>query len=713
MKYLFNDIYTIVFWTIIVLFSKIYSEKITINILMKQPDMPESINAEKWEENYNTLINNFLSEEYKNNNTGGDSIEVLFSFYKYRPVNEVKSSEYLNFIQDGIEAWMNSKYDMAIIDDRILFSDDALIESLYVIDNLYTRIPTKDYILNLSDYIEQKDIEHHVSNIRKHTYFKEDLYALPYERDFDLLYFNMENEISKTIIESMKFITWDDLLVLMKEKSWNSLNIALGDEDDQLNFFFEYINSKFNLSLETTQDYYNQLYNDKKSKEILNSFRDFSLSMTSNNLNRTLSVSLDNAYRAFLNNDALFFKGKASHYHFINNLNSINISLPPKYYSAVTEKYLVLNKYSKVNPKLLVDIALKLTSLKMQLLRANYFGSIPTFDISPKNSNTNIKSFCDKYSEICDTLERIHPIYLKDIFKSEYSVPFFETRFLLPSFIRRFLRNNDIESLQFALKSIKELITTNLGIYDSYIYIIVLIYVIFSFFIIAMTYKYRNHPYLKVISPMFCILMIIGFIMNMLSLILLFLPPYSITKCKISILYETLNPSLIYIPIFAVTYRLYRVFKSQTVYTRSLTNKNLYIAITFVFLIVIIYKIILMFTNQFYYISYGSIGDYRYPQCFYDGYELHDSIDEFFFISIIITIIYMIIKINKISKKYGELNYIYIIFSLTIINNFVARKIITSKSKDFALYYLLLTILDTTACFICVYYLVGSRLYFI
>lgn len=81
-------IYLIIITNII---SKIYSEKTIIQILLKQPDMPFMKNAEVWEENYQNLINQFLSERYQNKLMKHE-VEVNFNFYPYLTVNEDHSS---------------------------------------------------------------------------------------------------------------------------------------------------------------------------------------------------------------------------------------------------------------------------------------------------------------------------------------------------------------------------------------------------------------------------------------------------------------------------------------------------------------------------------------------------------------------------------------------------------------------------------------------
>ncbi|KAL6602461.1 hypothetical protein LY90DRAFT_499394 [Neocallimastix californiae] len=223
MKYIHKDIYTILL--ILIVFSlKIYSEKTTIQILMKQSEVPKNIDTKNFEENYNAVINSFLLEEYKNNTTIND-IEVSFTFYKDNSegTNNNGGSTYLNFIKDNIQAWTESKYDMAILDDRYLFNEESLIESIDIKEYFYTGMPTVNHFLNLSLYIDNKDIEHHSSDSLYHSHFKDDLYALPYEKDFDLLYFNSENGKSINITSPRRTpkITMIDFIMMINLKTYS------------------------------------------------------------------------------------------------------------------------------------------------------------------------------------------------------------------------------------------------------------------------------------------------------------------------------------------------------------------------------------------------------------------------------------------------------------------------------------------------------------
>eukprot|EP00833_Pecoramyces_ruminatium_P003585 jgi/Orpsp1_1/1177617/evm.model.c7180000062159.1 len=742
---------------------------------MRQPNLPNTLDIEKWKDDYKSIINNSLENE--------NEVEILFTFYNSES-SDKNLSEYINFFKDNINDWINSKYDMAILDDRMLFSDEALIESDIVKQFMNSRKATFNGLLNLSSYVEKNEIDHHDSEFLNHSYFNEELYALPYERDFDLIYFDNSNEQFKNITNLMDTLTWDDLLLLINNNSMNQLKIALNDEDELLNFFFEYINSKFDMSKEETKNYYEEFYNGNYDN-LLNSFRSFVMSYTSENLNSTLSLNLSEAYSLYSNKETFLFKGKASHYSLLdnddnnnnaqinkfkndyinnatktitnttannninnninnktsfntittkaintktiatNNNNNINNNknnnkitntnitvLPPKNYSAITEKFLVLNRYSEVDPEVLVKVALNLTSLKMQILRATCFGTIPTFDFKKMKSNINIKGYCEKNTDICNNFNNIKSIYLKDILSSKLSPPFFETRIFLPVIMKSYLNNDDMESLQLTFKNIPNLVTNSMGIYGVLSYVIIIVYIILSTITMYLTYKYREHPYLKVTSPIFCIFMILGFMTNILSIIII-LPPYASIKCRFSMMNDFLNICFTYIPIFAITYRIYYIFKSNTLYINLLFRKNISYIYSIGFFVILIYKFILFIYNDFYYISIGYINQSRFPQCFYENHEIYNKFDNLILIIIVLSIVYMIIKIKRISTKYSYINYIYIILSLNLIKYLFGKKAFYTKSKNFSFHFLLFTLIFAAIYLFCIYLLVGLRLIFI
>ncbi|OUM65769.1 hypothetical protein PIROE2DRAFT_7185 [Piromyces sp. E2] len=128
-----------------------------------------------------------------------NEVEVVFNFYPYFPVNELYSSEYLYLFTNCIEYWTNSTFDLAVVDDRMLFAEYGLMETYAIGTYLQTKHPTEEYLLDMTDYVNNNDLKHHDSEILKHTYHEKHIYALPWEKDFDLLYFNEADETENII----------------------------------------------------------------------------------------------------------------------------------------------------------------------------------------------------------------------------------------------------------------------------------------------------------------------------------------------------------------------------------------------------------------------------------------------------------------------------------------------------------------------------------
>jgi len=386
--------------------------------------------------------------------------------------------------------------------------------------------------------------------------------------------------------------------------------------------------------------------------------------------------------------------------------------LPPKKSSVITERYLAINKFSNIDKKILIDVARILTSKEMQLLRATKFGSVPALDLTRK-SDYDINSYCEEKYEICYSLEKMTRIRLKEIFKTKYQTPFFEVRLLLPSVIRNNLINGTVENITKGFINIKELNTTTMGIYFYLCYIVVSIFSLISLKYVYQTFKYRNHPYIKAVSPHFCNLMNIGFIMSMISL-LMFLPPYSILKSKISYLYDMINISLIVIPMVFVTYRIYYIFKSESIVNRVFSNKRLSICIIIPLLIIIAFKIYIIIQKEFYYIPFGLLNENpRFPQYYFEDFRFFDDMDGYFILVLYIVIIIMIILTGKITKKFGNFSYIYAIAFKTIIDYFAGRILVRIRGDHFKELFFAYLVFYNIICFLCIYILVGSRIRYI
>ena len=343
-----------------------------------------------------------------------------------------------------------------------------------------------------------------------------------------------------------------------------------------------------------------------------------------------------------------FFKAKASNNLLIKSLNNntdIPLTLPPKYQSVTTYKYLVASKFSKIEPEILAKVVLILTSKEAQLLRADNFGSIPTFDFTKKDSD--LQNYCNKNQIICNAMEKMKKIYLRDIFKSDTMVPFFEIECLVPVRIKNYVLNNNYEYIKATFVNMNEFITDHLGLYGVLSMILIILTILFFVFIIFMTYKLRNHPYIKVISPIFCILILIGCILNLIKT-MKYVPPYSEMKIKVFLMIGTIGTNLIYIPMFGVTYRIFLIFNNQSLKSSSISNKRLLIGVISIMSISVIYNLIIVLIKRFYYVSIGDVNNPRIPLGRYEDYYPLNQIYQGYLMFIVCIIYYILFKFNHL-----------------------------------------------------------------
>eukprot|EP00833_Pecoramyces_ruminatium_P014270 jgi/Orpsp1_1/1188302/evm.model.d7180000063756.2 len=711
------------------------AEKTTIKILTKSPDMPETLNAEVWEENYNKLINEYFTEK-----TPFKDVEILFDFYEYEPVNNSRSSIFFDYIQDVTAFLEEGEYDMLLLDDKMLFIEESFMETdwIFYYHNEHRKLTT-EFFMDLSSYTKDQDLSFNNKKLLNHARKDGGLYALPYDMDFDVLYYKDDNAIAKNMASKMESIYWDDVVHELLPS--NPLKISLGDDNDLLNLFSEYTVSHYDI--DGDPEFYKMFYNET-ADEFYKSFREF-IYTYAGNYNDTLGISLDDAYGFFMNGTSTFFKGKASHYSLLttttttnnnndnngngngnmntsntdnittnnnantdantnakanantnanpnantntnandnantnakintkssnnvnsntngnangnakrdielnptvnnNDINNINkpvnsqvqLCLPPKHISAFTGNYLAVNNYSTLDKKLLVDVAVFLTSKDMQVFRAVNFGKVPSFDMSKKTTDKDIENYCLFQADICNAVESMKDLDIKKVFKSKYSVPFYEVEVILPVKIRKSLIiNNDLESIKFNFENMHELLTEHLGIYGTIAYVFTIAMAILFFVIIYLVYKNRNHPYLKVISPMFCIIILFGCTLNMFKGFQN-LPPFFEMKPKIILIYEAFCINMIFVPMFAVTFRIYRIFKSETIITRALTNKRLGVITVLLMSVGIIFRCYIVYKDEFYYLPFGSINQPRYPEATYKGNEKFDQIYQTYLYTIV------------------------------------------------------------------------------
>eukprot|EP00833_Pecoramyces_ruminatium_P010981 jgi/Orpsp1_1/1185013/evm.model.c7180000091959.1 len=468
--YIFNIIYTSFYIYCLLnlskgVFAEEEDERTEIKIFIRQPDMPYIYDTYEWSIYYNELMNKKFDEMVERDGISIlKNVDLNFTFYEYEPMTSSYPAYYL-FIDDLVYYWIDDpSYDLFVFDDRLLFSEFSFMESDYVESYFRDRKFSVNYLVNLSEYINKDDLKFNHPRILddgiSDDFGKRELYGLPYEMDFEVLYYFNDDDKANAIVKDMKNLTWDDVWKKI-ESSNDRLKVALGDDNDMFSFFIEYTNGKYNMTKEYDKYFYNMLYNDT-AESIFTSFRQLIENFSDEGIKNTILTIQDDAYDQFMIRNTTFFKGKASHHYIFDNdeenRSKISMTLPPKYLSTVIEKYLTISKLSNIDTKVLVEAAKILTSKEMQLFKAEHFGSIPTFDISKKNEDNDIKSFCQSQSTICDWIEKMKRIVLKDFFKSRYSSPLFEIELTLsPRFKKHYLMNNDISTMIFVFKNMHEL----------------------------------------------------------------------------------------------------------------------------------------------------------------------------------------------------------------------------------------------------------------
>ncbi|OUM60614.1 hypothetical protein PIROE2DRAFT_13594, partial [Piromyces sp. E2] len=337
---------------------------------MKYPDDPMIEDMIEWGNEYEYLINNYFSENVKNISIFND-VTISFEFYegKLYSYNNINYINTYNFI---FNSTILGEYDLMIIDDSFLFNEVALMECYYF-EYYFDRKFSENNYMDLSKYINKESLKHHDPKILEKCKINKKLYALPYDSDFDNLYFRSNDSNINSIVKNMELLTWDDLLELGNETSSYPLVISLGYSEDMINFFIEYTSNYYNLTKEYDSNFYKVFYNDS-STYLYNSFFDFFNKYT--NFTNDYIVNgfpIDGLYEFFMG-DSLFFKGKASYSYDFQDIPYISSTLPPKFISVKYNKYLIINNNSNIDKNILVEIATELTSKEMQLYRAKYFG---------------------------------------------------------------------------------------------------------------------------------------------------------------------------------------------------------------------------------------------------------------------------------------------------------------------------------------------------
>ena len=433
------------------------------------------------------------------------------------------------------------------------------------------------------------------------------------------------------------------------------LSVPLKNQEQLLNTLTEYVSEKKNLTLKvkTFMKYHHYFYDDQ-SGELYHDFRNFVENCSGLSIPDILEVGNTLATQSFLQKKKKYFKGKMSHYPYFKQFSNITFSvmLPPKRFSVVEEHYLVLNKHSKKNKDMLFEIMLQLTSKEMQLFRTK-FGYIPTFDMALRDTDETVHTYCQNRTDLCQMIQDMESIRMQKIFKKDkFCVTFMEIRLLLPTAIRNFLINNDVSSIITSFRNSMEAKLFHFkhpDIYTIGFYILSFVFAVLLTFIIVLVYRNRNHPYLKVISPIFCILVMIGLISNSFTPMLI----THITSpliCRILYVQGIVSRTLIFVPLFTVVFRIFCIYNntSKVTFGKKFNDKRLLLIIGIVLIFMLTFSVVIACKKEFYIITLGDINNVRYLKCYHNGSKLH----------LVIALIYYGLFVSKKKRKKKEMEYI-------------------------------------------------------
>jgi len=654
--------------TVFIFILTVYANKQRIKIGLREIDMPYSISTKQLDE-YKNKLNEYFVEKTKDDEKL-NKYELDFYFYPFPDV-DVNGRSLIHMLMVNLchKSLPKREYDMLVLDDRVLLNDVGLMEGQLIHQNNHFKHPSLDTLHDLTKYISKEDLEFHDPKILSGGMFENRIIGIPFEFDFDVMYYHKnefnsnENNDIQSLLNNMENITWKELIENLKSKTL-PLILSFADDDNLLNFVMEYTSNQYNLSSEYDPNYFKLFYNDT-SIQYYTDLRDLIIptidkSRYDNNLRNIATITLDDAFYDFINNNSTFFRGKASHsILFKSNYTNdeIPLTLPPKYQSATIHKYLVANKFSKISPEILADVALVLADKDAQLFRSEIFSTIPTFDFTKKDSE-EVQKYCNTNPIICNAMDKMKKLYVRDIFKFDDMITFYEIIGFIPIKFKNLFITNNVNYIKDAFKNAYEFVTNDLGPYKIFSIFITFLTIMLFVLIIYMTHKLKDHAYIKVISPIFCNLIIIGCIINLLK-IFKYIPPYSSSKIKIFLILGTIGTNLIYIPMFAVAYRIFRIYKTKAFMSNSLNNKRLLICVLIAVSVSVIYNSVVAFTNRFYYITIGTINNMRFPVGYYSNYNTLNKIYQVYLTTVVRFFSYFNIKyLHYFFKKNNYISYL-------------------------------------------------------
>jgi len=284
-----------------------------------------------------------------------------------------------------------------------------------------------------------------------------------------------------------------------------------------------------------------------------------------------------------------------------------------------------------------------------------------------------------------------------------------EVMTVIPNRFRECLLKNDIEGLSDLFKYSKELITNDLGFITVICYIIVVAAMGMACFILYFLYKYRKNPYIKVFSPAYLKITLLGILLSTLK-VLQYLPPFFSFKTRIIYLIETLSNILIYFPFIIVIYRIRTILKGETIDMDYINLKFLNFCLLSIVGIFVMSRLLVVSFCDFYYISFGDILQSRLPKFAVGSPEFLNIIYKIYFYVTYIIIFILLIDICSKAKKVKDVSYLFAIFIINVSNNIV-DSLFVKLSYDYLRIFLTIIVLHHCLIhMICVYYLAGSRI---
>ncbi|ORY23167.1 hypothetical protein LY90DRAFT_515162 [Neocallimastix californiae] len=652
MKYYIN----ITIFLIIILYSikvNTVEEDKTIHILMNRPGIEDSL----YLESYNKLMNDYVSRQ-KNDYPTLSKYKLEFSYcilnsndklpllemYQLQKSPFSLDIEYARYLKCIVNELNNSKFDMIIMNDQLLYSDISYIQN-YIIESTYDFLNIEQFLIDFNNFkVDEKKIQHHASQFFHSDYIENIGLIAPRAMLNDDLSFN-----------------------------YTEMSIGLSDSETLIDHFVEYVGSKYGIPTEKDSTYFDKFFK-SNSNDLYDSFRRHVLSETGGNINKILDTSVENAYQSFINREKNIFKGKASYYPIINHETNGNIMVTPlsKDISVLTGKYITINKASTKMMDDLILIALELTSKEMQLFRAREFGSLPTFDIANINSknsqslqvsnqsinkdnnengnhssnninnNNNIYSMIS--SEIFDIYKALKPIDIKKFFyKDKFSANYMEIRFVLPEALKVCLRENNNDMIISVFSNLLE-IKESTFYSDNPVLLLSIFIVILAVALLLFTavkiYTLRKHPILIPISPRLTNLIIIGISLNILF------PCFNVIiknyfHCRMYLVLKFLISNLIFLPILAMTFRTFYIFNNSSVVNgKKLNDKRLLIFIGIVLIGLFLTAFIISLDDKFYLRTTGTLLKDRIFWCYYDNSNHYNIFTSIYYVLIVTFLVF-------------------------------------------------------------------------